>query len=85
VDREINKNPALNLLNRALKRAKRQGLVRADVNAKHLLISLIGFCQIYTSNRHTLSRALGMDLDSTRVLRRGKKQAVNLLLNGIMV
>ena len=85
VDREINKDPALNLLDRALKRAKRQGVVRADVNAKHLLISLIGLCQIYTSNRHTLSRALSMDLGSTRVLREGKKQAVNLLLNGIMV
>lgn len=85
VDRQINKNPALVLLDRALKRAKRRGVVRADVNAKHLLIDLIGLCQIYTSNRHTLSRALNMDLGSTRILRDGKKQAVSLLLNGIMV
>lgn len=81
----LTKNPALQLLDRALKRAKRKGVVRSDVNAKHLLINLIGLCQVYTSNCHTLSQALDMDLASARVLNEGKKQAVNLLLHGIMV
>ncbi len=81
----LTKNPALKLLDRALRRAKRKGVVRPDVNARHLLINLIGLCQVYTSNRYTLSQALNLDLDSPRVLREGKKQVVNLLLNGIMV
>jgi len=80
----LTKNPALKLLDRALRRAKRKGVVRPDVNARHLLINLIGLCQVYTSNRYTLSQALNLDLDSPRVLREGKKQAVNLLLYGIM-
>jgi len=61
---------------------RRRGVVRADVNARR---RLIGLCQIYTSNRHTLSRALNMDLGATRVLGEGKKRAFSLLLNGIMV
>ena len=81
----LTKNPVLHLLDRALKRAKAAGVVRREIKVKHLLINLIALCQIYTSNRHTLSQALEMDLSSPRVLREGKKQAVNLLLNGIMV
>ncbi|MEZ5277001.1 MAG: TetR/AcrR family transcriptional regulator [Opitutaceae bacterium] len=81
---QLTKNPVLHLLDRALKRAKAKGVVRREIHARHLLIHLIALCQIYTSNRHTLSQALGMDLGSPRVLREGKKQAIDLLLNGIM-
>lgn len=80
----LTKSPMLGLLTKAINKGKENGTVRPEVTPRFLLISLIGNCIVYCSNRYTLSRALDTDLSSPRVLGRAKKAVVDLLLNGIV-
>ena len=79
----LSKSPILELLVQAVKTGKKNGTVRPAVDARFLLISLIGNCMIYCSNRFTLSRALSIDLCDRRVLNRAQKAVTDMLLNGI--
>lgn len=79
----LNKSPMLDLLVEAISAGKKNGTVRKEVDPRFLLISIIGNCMIYCSNRYTLSRALNLDLGSPRILNRAKKAVTDLLLNGI--
>lgn len=79
----LSKSPMLDLLVQAVNAGKKNGTVQKHVDARFLLISLIGTCMIYCSNRFTLSRALGMDLSSPKVLNRAKKAVIEILLYGI--
>lgn len=83
MDIPLSKSPMLYLLVQAVNAGQRNGTVRENVDSRFLLISLIGTCMIYCSNRFTLSRALGMDLSSPKVLTRAKKAVIEILLNGI--
>ena len=79
----LSKSPMLDLLIEAVNVGKKTGAVRKEIDPRFLLISLIGNCMVYCSNRHTLSRALDMDLSSPRILSQAKKAVTDLLLNGI--
>ena len=79
----LSKSPILELLVQAVKTGEKNGTVRPAVDARFLLISLIGNCMIYCSNRFTLSRALSIDLCDRRVLNRAQKAVTEMLLNGI--
>ncbi len=78
------KNPILEALEKELNKAKKDHLIRKDLNAKHLLISLIGLCQVSSSNRYTLSQILEIDLHSPKSLATRKKHTIKLLLHGIL-
>ncbi|MFA5688284.1 MAG: TetR/AcrR family transcriptional regulator [Kiritimatiellales bacterium] len=80
----LNKDPMLNLLVEAITISKKNGTVRKDVDPKFLLISLIGNCMVYCSNRYTLSHALRIDLHDPKILNRAKKTVIQLLINGII-
>lgn len=79
----LSKSPMLDLLVKAVNAGKESGTVRPNIDARFLLISLIGNCMIYCSNQFTLSHALNMDLSSRKVLSQAKKAVADLLLNGI--
>lgn len=79
----LSKSPMLDLLIKAVNAGKKNGAVRPEIDPRFLLISLIGNCMIYCSNRFTLSRALNIDLSSPKVLNQAKKAVADLLLNGI--
>lgn len=83
MDIPLSKSRMLDLLVEAVDSGKKAGTVRQEVDPRFLLISLIGNCMIYCSNRYTLSRALDIDLSSPRMLNRAKKAVTDLLLNGI--
>lgn len=81
---KITKYPILKKLDQTIKRGVKEGQLREDLDARHLLINLIGLCQVYSSNQYTLSQILGMNLQSRRVLNKGIEHASELLLHGIM-
>ncbi len=83
-DLKLFKSPFLGALERELNKAKKTNQIRADLDAKHLLISLIGLCQIYSSNRYTLSQTLGIDLYSVKTRSLKKEHTIKLLLHGIL-
>lgn len=56
---------------------------RRNLQARELLIAIIGICQVYASHRYTLSQGLQMDLGSPAALRRGRRNAERHLLAGM--
>jgi len=82
-DSKLSKDPMLRALTRLLDDGIAAGRIRKDMDARHLLISLIGLCLVYSSNRYTLSQALRMDLGSHAVREKGIKHVTQLLLDGI--
>lgn len=80
---QLSKIPMLDLLVEAVNAGKKTGTVRQEIDPRFLLISLIGNCMIYCSNRYTLSQALNIDLGSPRILNQAKKAVTDLLLDGI--
>ena len=83
MDIPLSKSPMLDLLIQAVNAGQKNGTVRKNIDPRFLLISLIGNCMIYCSNRFTLSRALEIDLSSPKVLSRAKNAVIEMLLNGI--
>lgn len=81
---DLSKDPVLHHLDETIQQGMRDGKIRSKTNVKHLLISLIGLCLIYFSNRYTLSKTLQMDLSSPETLREGIDHAVKLVLEGVM-
>lgn len=80
---KLSKDPMLQLLERLLRDGIAAGRIRPDMDARHLLISIIGLCLVYSSNRFTLSQALKMNLGSARVRDEGVRHVTRLLLDGI--
>lgn len=81
----LTKDPMLNALEAVLRKGIEAGKIRDDMDARHLLISLIGLCQVYSSNRYTLSQALRLDLGSAEVREDAIRHVTRLLLDGIKV
>ncbi len=77
------KNPILTKLNEAIQRGIDEGKLRSNLDARHLLINLIGLCLIYFSNRHTLSQSLSMDLGAPETLDEGIDHIIKLVQEGI--
>lgn len=77
------KTPIVEALRIALARGKAEGRFRADVDERQLLISCMALSYFYFSNRHTVSRALGIDLTSPEALDARVRHVVKLLLDGI--
>jgi AcrR family transcriptional regulator len=80
----LSKAPILQVLQRVLRQGVREGRIGGGFETKHLLINLIGLCLIYFSNRYTLSRSVGLDLHSPRVLEEGVTQVIRLVKYGIL-
>ena len=79
----LSKAPILQILHQVLLKGIQDGRIHPRLKTKHLLINIIGLCLIYFSNRYTLSRTVGLDLQSPKVLRDGVSQVVWLLKHGI--
>jgi len=79
----VRKTPMLEHLESVLQRGIRDGLFRPRLDTRLVLVSLIGLCLIYFSNRHTLSWTVGIDLSSTRALDRAVRHTADLLVAGL--
>jgi AcrR family transcriptional regulator len=80
----LSKAPILMALHQVLNRGVAEGRISRGFDAKHLLINLIGLCLVYFSNRYTLSRSVGLNLQSPRILEKGITQIVRLLRHGML-
>ena len=79
----LSKTPILNALSEVIDRGIASRQIRADIDRRHMLIHLFGLCQIYFSNRHTLKRSVGLDLEDPKVLEDGVKSVTSLLKQGL--
>ncbi|HLS28823.1 MAG TPA: TetR/AcrR family transcriptional regulator [Opitutales bacterium] len=83
-DFELTKDPTMEHLDITIQHGIAIGKLRPDIKVKHLLISLIGLCLIYFSNRYTLSKILQIDLSSDKNLSEGVDHVLQLVLKGIL-
>jgi len=80
----LSKAPIINLLTEVINEGSRQGVIRQGLDARYLLINIIGLCLIYFSNSYTLTHTVGLDLQSPAVLETGIQQVFILLRHGIL-
>lgn len=80
----ITKAPILERLGPIIEEGIRAGKLRPDIDKRYMLIDLIGICLIHFSNRHTLSRTVGLNLEDPAVLDEGVRHAVALVRHGFL-
>ena len=56
------------------------GEFRPDIDEKQIVLTMITICFSNFSNRYTLSRMMGFDLDDPRIHEKRKRQAIDILL-----
>lgn len=79
----ISKSPMLAPLQRLVRQGEADGSLRSGIDPQHLLVNLFGLCQIYFSNRHTMSHAIDLDLTDPAVLEKGIEQATAVAIAGL--
>ncbi len=80
----ITKAPILERLGPIIEEGIRSGRLRPDIDKRYMLIDLIGICLIHFSNRYTLSRTVGLNLEDPAVLDEGVRHAVALVRHGFL-
>jgi len=84
LDDAITKAPLLESLREIIAQGIRSGRMRPGIDRQHMLINLIGLCLVYFSNRHTLIRSVGIDLNDPAELERGLDHAIALAKRGFL-
>lgn len=79
----VTKSPMLAHLQELLDAGTADGSFRCGLDARQLLVSLIGLCLVYFSNRHTLARTVGLDVSAPEVMQSAIEATAALLLDGI--
>lgn len=79
----VTKSPMLAHLQELLDAGTADGSFRRGLDARQVLVSLIGLCLIYFSNRHTLARTVGLDVSAPKVMQSAIESTAALLLDGI--
>jgi len=72
--------PLLEKLSRVILSGQNQGIFRADVDLKHLYVSISALGYFYFSNIHTLSIVLDEKLESSAEVAKQRDQAVDIIL-----
>lgn len=84
MDKEVTKAPMLVALDEVITRGIASGELRPGLDARHLLIQLMGICMMYFSNRHTLSLSMGMKLSDPKALKDGLRHAIAFAKWGVV-
>lgn len=81
---KLTKNPFMERFRAVIDQGVEEGIFRAPVDTKHLLVNFIGLCFIYYSNHYSLAASVKLDLDSPVNQRLRLAQAVDLVFNGLL-
>jgi AcrR family transcriptional regulator len=73
-------SPVIGILERLLKRGRKEGAFRGGVDAVQLYISIAGVAYFYFSNIHTLSTIFARDLNSPAALAEREKHVTDVIL-----
>jgi len=73
-------SPVIGILERVLKRGRKEGVFRGGVDAVQLYISIAGVAYFYFSNIHTLSTIFARDLNSPAALAVRRRHVTEVIL-----
>lgn len=79
----VTKSPMLAHLQSLLDAGVAAGSFRPGLDPRQVLVSLIGLCLVYYSNRHTLARTVGLDVSAPHAMRHAVEATAGILLDGI--
>lgn len=79
----VTKSPMLARLQDLLDAGVADGSFRHSLDARQVLVSLIGLCLVYYSNRHTLARTVGLDISAPQAMKSAVSATADILLDGI--
>lgn len=79
----VTKSPMLAHLQELLNAGTADGTFRRGLDARQVLVHLIGLCLVYYSNRHTLARTVGIDVSIPHVMQSAIESTTSLFLDGI--
>ncbi len=80
----LSKNPVIERLEEVLAIGVERGEIVEGVEARHLLVSLIGLCFVHHANKYSLKHSIGLDFLDADVMEESMKTARAILLNGII-
>lgn len=64
------KDPVFNLFRKVINKGKEDGVFRSDVDTEQVILSLLTYSFAYFSNRYTLTKLLGMKLDTEESIKK---------------
>jgi TetR/AcrR family transcriptional regulator len=73
----------LSLIGRIIEDGEQQGVFRKGIDPLRLIISILGLCNIYVSNNHTLSAVYGRDLSQSREAERWRAHIVDFVSHAL--
>jgi AcrR family transcriptional regulator len=79
----VTKSPMLAHLQTLLDAGVAAGSFRRNLDARLVLVSLIGLCLVYFSNRHTLARTVGLDVSVPQIMNNAIEVTTSIFLVGI--
>lgn len=79
----VSKSPMLSHLQSLLDAGVAARTFRRGLDTRQVLVSLIGLCLVYFSNRHTLARSVGLDVSAPHAMNSAIEATADIFLDGI--
>lgn len=77
------KAPLLKRLEAIIRRGQASGEIVGDIDVRHLMVSLLGACSIYHTNKYTIAHSVKLKLDRPAALKKGLLSAQGLIMSGL--
>jgi AcrR family transcriptional regulator len=74
------KDPVFNLFRKAINKGKEDGVFRSDIDTEQVILSLLTYSFAYFSNRYTLTKLLGMKLDTEESIKKRVETVTEMFL-----
>ncbi|NLC68421.1 MAG: TetR/AcrR family transcriptional regulator [Clostridiaceae bacterium] len=79
------KTPVFNLLRKVINKGKSDGIFRTDIYTEEVILSLLTYTFSYFSNRYTLSKLLGREIDTEESIKRRTDTVTEMFLRYLCV
>ncbi|MFH1615784.1 MAG: TetR/AcrR family transcriptional regulator [Planctomycetota bacterium] len=77
--------PVITALELGIKKGQSEKRFRSNIDVRELLVSILGLCFFYFSNRYTISQLTGKVNMTKSSLEKRAKHVVDLLMHGILI
>lgn len=74
------KDPVFNLFRKVINKGKEDGVFRSDIDTEQVILSLLTYSFAYFSNRYTLTKLLGMKLDTEESIKKRVETVTEMFL-----
>ena len=80
IDFKTIKDPTFDLMRKVIEEGKKSGCFKPEINAEQFILSLLTYTFSYFSNRYTLSKLMGRNLDDEESIRQRIENVTEMFL-----